>query len=65
MHHVVMASITIRGVPDDVREELDSRAKATGLSLEQSLRTWLMALAARGAGVSVQDVLDACDADRR
>ena len=42
-----MASITIRNVPDDARDELASRAAASGRSLQEYLRTELIALAAR------------------
>ncbi len=42
-----MASITIRNVPDDARDELASRAAASGRSLQEFLRRELIALAAR------------------
>ena len=42
-----MASITIRDVPDDVRDELASRAALAGRSLQEHLRTELIALARR------------------
>jgi plasmid stability protein len=42
-----MASITIRNVPDDARDELASRAAASGRSLQEYLRSELIALAAR------------------
>jgi antitoxin FitA len=42
-----MASITIRNVPDDVRDELAARAAATGRSLQEHLRAELIALAGR------------------
>ena len=42
-----MASITIRDVPDDVRDELASRAALAGRSLQEHLRAELIALARR------------------
>lgn len=42
-----MASITIRDVPDDVRDELASRAARTGRSLQEYLRKDLTDLASR------------------
>jgi plasmid stability protein len=47
MHNDGMASITIRNVPDDARDELASRAAASGRSLQEYLRSELIALAAR------------------
>jgi hypothetical protein len=38
-------SITVRGVPDQTRDELASRAALTGRSLQEYLRTKLMELA--------------------
>ena len=43
----VTTSITIRDVPDEVRDELASRARLSGRSLQQYLRTELIALAQR------------------
>lgn len=40
-------SITIRNVPDEVRDELASRAALAGRSLQEHLRTELIALARR------------------
>lgn len=40
-------SITIRDIPDDVRDELASRAALTGRSLQEHLRSELIALARR------------------
>lgn len=40
-------SITIRDVPDDVRDELASRAALAGRSLQEHLRTELIELARR------------------
>ena len=40
-------SITIRNVPDDVRDELASRASLAGRSLQEHLRAELIALARR------------------
>ena len=42
-----MASITIRDVPDDARDELAARAASTGRSLQEYLRGQLIELAAR------------------
>ena len=47
MHNAAMASITIRDVPDDTRDELAARAAATGRSLQEYLKTSLVELAAR------------------
>ncbi len=40
-------SITLDGVPDDVREELEARADLGGCSLQEYLRAELIALASR------------------
>jgi hypothetical protein len=40
-------SITIRDVPDEVRDELASRASLAGRSLQEHLRAELIALAQR------------------
>jgi antitoxin FitA len=40
-----MPSITIRNVPDDVRDELASRASLAGQSLQEHLRAELISLA--------------------
>lgn len=42
-----MASITIRDVPDEVRDELAARAKLSGRSLQEYLRSELTELARR------------------
>ncbi|MBK5221599.1 MAG: hypothetical protein JJE52_01725 [Acidimicrobiia bacterium] len=42
-----MASITIRDVPDEARDELAGRAAATGRSLQEYLRMQLIELARR------------------
>jgi antitoxin FitA len=42
-----MAAITIRDVPDEVRDELASRAALSGRSLQEYLRAQLMELARR------------------
>jgi antitoxin FitA len=42
-----MASITIRDVPDAVRDELVSRAASTGRSLQEYLRSELLNLLRR------------------
>lgn len=40
-------SMTIRDVPDDVRDELAARAASTGRSLQEYLRAALIGLASR------------------
>ena len=40
-----MVAITIRGVPDEVRDELAARAARSGQSLQEYLRTLLVATA--------------------
>ena len=42
-----MASITVRDVPDDARDELASRAARSGRSLQEYLRKELIDLARR------------------
>ena len=42
-----MASITIRDVPDDARDELAANAARTGRSLQEYLRAELIALSRR------------------
>jgi plasmid stability protein len=42
-----MASITVRDVPDEVRDELAARAASAGRSLQQYLRGELIELALR------------------
>lgn len=42
-----MASITVRDVPDDARDELAGRAARSGRSLQEYLRSQLIDLAAR------------------
>ncbi|MCZ7589783.1 MAG: hypothetical protein M5U27_13200 [Gaiella sp.] len=42
-----MASITVRDVPDDTRDELAARAASTGRSLQEYLRAELIELARR------------------
>ena len=42
-----MPSITIRDVPDDVRDELAARARRSGRSLQEYLRAELLELAER------------------
>ena len=49
-----MPSITVRNVPDDVRDELASRAARAGRSLQEHLRAELIELARKP---SVSDVL--------
>lgn len=50
-----MTTITVRNVPDDVRDELASRAARAGQSLQEHLRAELIELARKP---SVADVLD-------
>jgi plasmid stability protein len=49
-----MPSITVRNVPDDVRDELAARAARSGRSLQEHLRAELIELARRP---SVDDLL--------
>jgi plasmid stability protein len=49
-----MPSITVRNVPDNVRDELAARAARSGRSLQEHLRAELIELARRP---SVDDVL--------
>lgn len=42
-----MASVTIRNVPDEARDELAARAAVTGRSLQEYLRSELIELARR------------------
>lgn len=42
-----MPSITIRDVPEDVRDELAARARLSGRSLQEYLRSELVELACR------------------
>jgi plasmid stability protein len=74
-------NITIRAVPDDVRDELAARARRAGQSLQEYLSAQLTALAskptqrevllaAREAAhgyppIGTDDILAALDADRR
>ena len=48
-----MPSITIRDVPQDVRDELASRAARNGRSLQEHLRTELIELARKPAVIDV------------
>lgn len=41
------SSITVRDVPDEVRDELAARAAMSGQSLQEYLLSWLMELARR------------------
>lgn len=47
MQNACMTSITIRDVPDDVRDELAARARLSGRSLQEYLRSELTQLASR------------------
>jgi plasmid stability protein len=75
-------SITIRNVPDEVRDELASRAARAGRSLQEHLRGELIELARRpsveqlldrvrerkaamSARLSIEEILEYRDADRR
>ena len=49
-----MPSITVRNIPDDVRDELAVRAARAGRSLQEHLRTELMELARKP---SAEDLL--------
>jgi antitoxin FitA len=54
-----MASITIRDVPDDTRDELAARAAASGRSMQEYLRSQLVALASRpDSRVLVEQIRD-------
>ena len=48
-----MPAITIRDVPDDTRDQLASRAAASGRSLQQYLRAELIRLAERPDNVAI------------
>lgn len=48
-------SVTIRNVPDSVRDELAARAAKSGRSMQEHLRAELIRLA---SSPSVEDVLD-------
>lgn len=45
--HLVPTSVTIRDLPDDVRDQLAARAALAGQSLQEHLRAALIGLAAR------------------
>jgi antitoxin FitA len=45
LHHAGMPSITIRDVPDEVRDELAARARRSGQSLQEFLQSELAGLA--------------------
>jgi antitoxin FitA len=47
LHHAGMPSITIRDVPDEVRDELAARARRSGRSLQEFLQSELASLARR------------------
>ena len=51
MHNAaVSTSITVRDVPDEVRDELAARAARAGRSLQEHLRRELIAMARRPSG---------------
>ena len=54
MHNAGMVAITIRDVPDDVRDELAARAARSGRSLQEFLSAHLADLARRP---SAEDVI--------
>lgn len=47
LHYACMPSITVRNVPDEVRDELAARAARAGRSLQEHLRRELIELARR------------------
>jgi len=57
-----MASITIRNVPDEVRDELAARAARAGRSLQEHLRAELIELA---RDPSPEDLLEQIRARKR
>jgi antitoxin FitA len=57
-----MPSITVRNVPNDVRDELAARAARAGRSLQEHLRTELIELARKP---SVEEVLERARARTR
>jgi plasmid stability protein len=57
-----MPSITVRDVPDDVRDELAARAARAGRSLQEHLRAELIELASKP---SINDVLERARARSR
>jgi antitoxin FitA len=57
-----MPSITVRNVPDDVRDELAARAARAGRSLQEHLRAELIELARKP---SVEEVLNRARARTR
>lgn len=77
----VPVNITIRAVPDEVRNELAARASRSGRSLQEYLAAILTRIAATPSAddaletirrharsyppISTADILDARDADRR
>ena len=50
-----MASITVRKIPENVKDSLAQRAKAAGESLESYLRRLLAAEASRNSAQGVQE----------
>lgn len=78
----VPVSMTVRNIPDAVRDELAARAARSGRSLQEYVRAELIELTAKpsldewlervrrrkateGVTLSVEEILDARDADRR
>lgn len=80
-HEEMPVNITIRAVPDEVRDELAARARRSGRSLQEYLTATLARIAATPSAddalaairqharsypaVSTDDILDSRDADRR
>lgn len=78
---VMSVSLTVRDVPDDVRDELAARAARSGRSLQEYLRATLTELVSRPTAadavaqargralaypdVSAEEILDDLDAGRR
>ena len=58
-HTACMASITIRNVPDNARDELAGRAARSGRSLQEFLRAELIQLAERADTATLVERIDA------
>jgi hypothetical protein len=52
-----MATVTIRNVPQDVRDMYVKRAQKAGVSLEEYMRRWLEDLAATPTDDEIEDFL--------
>jgi len=55
MHVVMPTNVTIRDVPDEVRDELAARAALAGRSLQEHLRAELIELARRPSVAVLMD----------